>query len=84
MASAWLRRDHLVVTAPWKKMTGHPRAGRRGARESGPGSAPALLRPGAHQAIQIARLELVGVPRQRLEIADAVVAGARPEDDRGR
>ena len=38
------------------------------------------LRP--DQAVEVAALELVGVPGQRLQIADAVVAGAGPEDSR--
>ena len=37
------------------------------------------LRPGPDQAVEIAALELVGVARQRLEVADPVVAGAGPE-----
>ena len=32
------------------------------------------------QAVEVARLELVGVRRQRLEVADPEVAGARAED----
>ena len=36
----------------------------------------ASLGVGADQAVEIARLELVGVLRQRFEVADAVVAGA--------
>ena len=35
---------------------------------------------GADQAVEIARLELVGVFGQRFEIADAVVAGAGSEN----
>lgn len=34
---------------------------------------------GAHQAVQVARLELVGVGGHRLQIADAEVADARRE-----
>ena len=37
------------------------------------------LRPGPDQAVEVAALELVGVARQRLEVADPVVAGAGPE-----
>ena len=40
----------------------------------------APLRVGPHQAVHVAGLELVRVAGQRLEVADAVVAGARCED----
>lgn len=34
------------------------------------------LRPGPHQFVQVAGFELVGIPRQGGQVADAVVAGA--------
>ena len=40
----------------------------------------AALRVGADQAVEVADLELVRVVGQRLEVADAVVARAGPED----
>src|SRR2546428_11902231 len=43
-----------------------------------------LLGPASDQALVIHRLELVRVGVKDLEVADAIVAGARPEEIRGR
>ena len=69
-----LRRGHDAVVEPLEEdqRPGEARGvmhGRALAVEIGAGG------PGADQAVEVARLELVGVPRQGLEVADAVVAG---------